>query len=337
VITCLTYLISLLLSTGKKTCESMGEIANLSGDTMLRMLNTDVSLKEKCELVNKFFNNKILNAVVDDVVIEKKHSKNIEGTSYNFDSSSHTSYQSLCSVVVMLTDGFYHIPIAHQLWISEEIMTDAYEKKYQIAIRAIRSILEFCKIRTVIADALYALVEFMQELNQLQLRFEMKIHSNRVVILKSGEKISIRDAFRSKLKKKEWRTIQVIWKELSLYITAHKRYNKHDVCKIIYQVSNFVASASMHVRTYGYRWSIEKLFRTAKQSLGLKDCQSRSAIRQTHHINKVFMAYTILQVVRRKQKLKTPEAALRWIKKRGFKSLSSYLAAPSQIFAAIFF
>lgn len=330
------YPITLLLSTGKKTCESMAPIANLSGDTLLRMLNKEIPLSEKCDVANKFFNYKTVKVVVDDVLIEKMYSTIIEGSIDHYDSSSHTYYRSLCSVTIMFTDGYYSIPIAHQLWINKEILGDAYQKKQQIALVLIQSIIPFCKIKIVIADAIYATVEFMKGLIQLSLRFEMKIHSNRKIQLKTGEMILIRDVFKAKMQKRECRTIQITWNKLLLYITACKRYNKHGTYKIIYQVSNFASAASEHVRIYKYRWQIEKFFRTAKQSLGLKDCQSRNAAKQTNHINNVFIAYIILQLERKKYGLKTPEAALRRFKTQGYKQLLSYLSAPNQIFETNF-
>lgn len=326
------YPIALLLSTGKRTCESMGQQAELSGDKMLRMLDENVTIEEKCAVVNEFFKGKQLDALIDDVLIQKMYAKFIEGLSSQYNSSSHTFSQSLCTVVIMVGDGEYYIPVTHKFWVNKDIMGVGYKTKHEIAKELLRSIMQYCKIRIVIADALYATVEFMKELNQLKLRFEMKMHSNRTVKLQSGEEAAIREIFKRKLKGKRWRTIPVVWKGLPLFITACKRYNKHGECKIIYQVSNYRATASAHFHAYKRRWHIEKFFRTSKQSLGLKDCQSRNLTRQAHHIDNVFVAYTILQMERRKYKLETPEAALRLIKKRGANYLNSYLTAPNQIF-----
>jgi hypothetical protein len=310
----------------------MGQQAELSGDKMLRMLDKDVTIEEKCAIVNEFFKDRQLDALVDDVLIQKRYAEFIEGLSFQRDSSTHTSSQSLCTVVIMVGDGEYYIPVTHKFWVNKEIMGADYKTKHEIAKELLRSIIKYCKIRIVIADALYATIEFMKELNQLKLRFEMKIHNNRKVTLKSGEEAAIREAFKGKLKGRRWRTIPVVWKGLPLFLTACKRYNKHGECKIIYQISNYCATASAHFHAYGRRWHIEKFFRTSKQSLGLKDCQSRSLTRQAHHIDNVFIAYTILQMERRKYKLETPEAALKLLKKRGVNYLNSYLAAPNQIF-----
>jgi SRSO17 transposase len=80
----------------------------------------------------------------------------------------------------MVGDGEYYIPVTHQFWIKKEKTDLDYRTKHAIAKELIRSIIQHCKIRIVLADALYATVEFMKELNQLNLRFEMKIHANRI-------------------------------------------------------------------------------------------------------------------------------------------------------------
>lgn len=332
-----TYPIALLLSIGRKTCESLGELADVSGDSFLRQLDANMPIDKKCDLINAFFKNKTLAALIDDVLINKEYSRQIEGVSFMYNSSNHTSSRSLCSVVIMLGDGIIYVPVTHDLWISEEIMENDYEKKHEIAKRVLKDIMKHCKINMVIADALYATVEFMQALNQMCIRFEMKMHANRVVTLKSGEKGALRNILKGKmLKGRRWRTIRIIWQGLELYVTAHKRYNKHEECKIIYLVSNYRTTSSNHAKAYDQRWNIEKFFRTGKQHLWLKDCQSRKALRQKNHIDRVLIAYTILQFLRRKWKLETPEAALRRMKKGTWGSWLSYLSAPNQIFATIF-
>jgi hypothetical protein len=336
VITFKPYPIALLLSIERKTCESMGEIADVSGDTLLRQLDAKMPIDKKCELIKAFFKNENFDALIDDVIVEKEYSREIEGTSVMYNSSKGTFVRSLCSVVIMIGNGNTYVPIAHDIWVNEEIMQHDYEKKHEIAKRVLESIMQHCKIRMVIADALYATVEFMKALNELKVRFEMKMHANRTVTLESGEKVALRDVFKGKLLRgRKWRTIRVTWHGLQLNITAFKRYNKHGECKIIYLVSNYQAASSVHAKAYTRRWNIEKFFRTAKQHLGLKECQSRKAHRQKNHIDNVFIAYTILQFLRRKWRLDTPEAALRRMKKRSWDYWTSYLLAPNQIFATV--
>jgi hypothetical protein len=60
----------------------MGRQVELSCDTMLRMLDENVTIEEKCAVVNQFFKNKRLDALVDDVLLEKRYSKSIDCTSF---------------------------------------------------------------------------------------------------------------------------------------------------------------------------------------------------------------------------------------------------------------
>ncbi|MBM3886590.1 transposase [Candidatus Dependentiae bacterium] len=66
-----------------------------------------------------------------------------------------------------------------------------------------------------------------------------------------------------------------------------------------------------HVSHYSKRWSIEMLFRTTKQSIGLQECQSRSLVIQQNHVAAVLLAYAIAQLEMKKYKLDTPESAIR--------------------------
>lgn len=69
-----------------------------------------------------------------------------------------------------------------------------------------------------------------------------------------------------------------------------------------------------HILAYKLRWPIEKLFRTAKQHLGIQDCQSTSSKKQRAHIFATFLAFTELETKKIYKKKKSPEQALKIIK-----------------------
>ena len=78
------------------------------------------------------------------------------------------------------------------------------------------------------------------------------------------------------------------------------------------------AFAKKHVQIYGFRWNIEKFFRTDKQYLGLTHCQLRSKNAQENHIFNVFFAYALLQFETKKFGLKNPESAAKQLKRRKY-------------------
>ena len=118
------------------------------------------------------------------------------------------------------------------------------------------------------------------------------------------------------------------------FFTAVRRKSKNNSI-ILYQVSNYPTTSANHKLLYSYRLNIEKFFRTAKQHLGLKDCQSTKHKLQKNHITNVFFAYAILQAVAINQNLINPETALGLIKHRFDHINESLLLLSDQIFRHI--
>ena len=163
----------------------------------------------------------------------------------------------------------------------------------------------------------------------------MRFHSNRV-IEKKGERHQIKKCPFLKLKKgRTKRTIQALWQNMYLSFTTFKRQMANGEFSIVFQVSNFKALSSEHIKIYGYRWKIEKFFRTAKQKLGLNDCQSRKLERQKGHIFHVFIAYSIAQYERVRKKYKNVEDAITSIKIRNLKQQNYAISRFRQIFQSL--
>lgn len=332
------YPLSLLLSTDRKTAESLSKTSNISGDTILRILAKDAISPETLAMIAvAFFGTNRLHVIIDDTLIQKMHSTFIEGSGDNYDSSKHQYYRSLCTVVAMVSNGWFALPVTHDFWINKNVLNDAYKTKVQIAKELVEHLARFIRIDTVILDGLYATKEMITWLNEKDIKFEMRFHSNRMIHRNQSDiPLKVRDHEALKLNdKKKAKAVHFFWKGISVYITAVKRTNKKGVSSIVYQISNAKLSARQHIQLYEYRWNIEVFFRTAKQSLGLMECQSRKLLLQKNHILNVFFAYIILQFERKIQKLKNPESALRNIRCKNYDQLIAYLPSLDQIFHAL--
>jgi hypothetical protein len=316
----LTYANVLILSNGKKNAQSIGSFINKSGDTILNILSDkNVSVDGLLNIAKRLFGGKKVYLVLDDTNISKKYSNVIAGTSDNFDASSNTCERSLCSVVIMVTDGKYAIPLDHLIWISKDFIGEQnYKKKTDLAKELIEAIISKIDIRCVVMDGLFAVDELISWLNEKKINFEMRFHANRVIVPDgSSDSLQIKRYFIDKLEHKiKHRTICAQWKNKYFYFTAVKRVTKTGRETIVYQISNFKTAPSLHARIYGFRWNIEKFFRTSKQHLGLGECQSRKFVSQSNHIKHVFLAYAVLQLVRKERGLKNCEKALHHLKKR---------------------
>lgn len=142
------------------------------------------------------------------------------------------------------------------------------------------------------------------------------MHKNRIVIFKN-QRFKISDILCIKPKgRQKARTIKVLWNGLSLYLTAEIRVDKHGVKSIVYLIATYKVNPAQYIDDYKKRWTIEKFFRTANQSLGLAECFSRQLIVQEKHVLSVLIAYGLAQLEMQRQKLATPEDALRAIKRQ---------------------
>jgi hypothetical protein len=331
----LTYPIALLLSTEKrKTFEALARSIGTSGDTIENSLDRRAdTVFDLISITKKLFNRKKLYLIIDDTLLLKLYSKVIPGTSDNHDSSDHKTYRSLCCIAAVITDGEISIPVDQLIWTSEEFAKAAYQKKCELAQQLIEKITAEIKIYMILADGLYATTSMLKWLIDRNIRFEMRFHANRVINDK-GIQSQIRQNKRLKLSgKRPKRTIKAHWYGIDYYFTAHRRVTKYGKITVVYQVSNYKASAAEHVRAYTYRWNIEKFLRTAKQKLGFGDCQSRKEDRQKKHILSVFFMYALLQMERKKMKLKNVESVIKSLKHLNFNELKSHFIRSAEIFA----
>lgn len=334
----LTYPISLLLSIDKKkTCELLAKQIKKSGDTVIRLLNSPlIKMEDLISTSKDLFKDKRIFLIVDDTLLEKRFSYLIEGASDNYDTSNGTHYRSLCSVVAVLTDGKLALPVTHALWSSQEFDPVNNRKKWELAQELTLKINGLIDIDMVLADGLYATQAMLRWLVDKKIFFEMRFHSNRVIEI-NNIRVAIRDARMLNVNtSRQRRTITASWKGMNLYFTAIRRWTRKSGSIVIYQVSNRKASPRNHERFYSYRWNIEMFFRTAKQHLGLNDCQVRNKGAQFNHIMNVFCAYAILQNERKTKQLPNPETALRRFKSKNYQQLAVYLASTGQIFGGVY-
>lgn len=313
------YPIVLLASTLKrKTCESLGIEANETGDKINKALEyMTLEIRDFIKAAQKILKKKRRYLILDDTLIDKLYARYIEGISDNYSSGKGRRVRSLCASVCMLSDGVDAIPITFELWISQEFSPDKYLTKTEVAQKVIESVLQHAAIDVVVMDGLYSNVNMILWLNEKNIPFEMRMHANRVINI-NGESHKIKGYPKFDLMNgyQTNRTVKGSWHGIDLYFTAVRREDKNGKRTIVFQVSNYVASAKEHKKIYDLRWNIEKFFRTSKQYLGLNDCQSPKIEKQKKHIFSVFVAYIIALHERKKRKLKNVEEAIKFIRRQ---------------------
>lgn len=336
----LEYSILLIKSIGKKSFQVLGDLVQKSRSTISRLLpSAEQNFEAMKNIVQKFFHKKSeLILIFDDTLIKKMHSRFMRGSGKFYDSKIGRrimAYKLLCSAI---TDGNYIFPLQCLYLFSTEFQPEIMQSKCDIVKQMYlyaKAIFPNKKI-IIAADGAFATEEILTWCVQSQIPAEMRMAKNRTVWYKN-QKQALSKIIDLQLKgKHKARTIQVIWHELSLYITAQKRVDKHDNETIVYQVSTYQAKPSKHVSIYKKRWPIEKMFRTTKQHLGLQDCFSTKMDVQLNHVTSVFLAYALLELERKVQKIKTPEDVIRWLKPRKVSFVKQRIARSGRIFSGIY-
>ena len=331
--TILTYPFLVFLSIGKKSFENMGRLMQMSGRVVARLLQpSNISFDMAHQICQSIFSDKNkLYLIIDDTLIKKIFATSMRGAGMFYDTKLGRCINAFRLVTAMLSDGKYAIPIGCAYLFAKDILelcADRFPSKDDIAKSLVRTAIKLFpdKKIVVVADGLYTTVNLVKWFIENNIPAEMRMHSNRVVTYNGTQKKLRELASEPGIKltgRQTARTISVEWHGFSLEITIVKRVDKHGEDSIVFQVATYKAEPREHVKTYKVRWNTEKLYRTSKQSLGLGECYSKSLDVQHNHVAAILLAYAIAQLEMKRQRLKTPEDAVRAVKEKFSKKLST--------------
>lgn len=336
----ITYSTLTIMSTGKKSFTNMGQIIERSGDTVSRLLRPSEESFACCHKlsIQLLSSSRELYLSIDDTLLRKVYSRFMQGAGYFYDTKIGRNIMAYRPVAGLLSDGKHAVPIGADYVYPKEIV-DQIEEEFPSKIDIAKALVEtatriFPKTRiTVLADGLFASVEFLRWCKSMQIPVEVRMHSNRVVIYK-GEKIALRQLARKIGPKGRQiaRTFTVLWHDIKLEVTVVRRTNKYGEETVVFQTATYKAIPIKHVRNYEKRWPIEMVIRTSKQHLGLQDCYSCSLKKQRNHVAAILLAYGIAQSEMKLCKLRTPEDAIRRLKKQDVEGVIARIAALVQNF-----
>ena len=310
------YLGGLLLYPGKKNCSSIAQASNVTHDVVYDFF--ECCLDEQAIL--KSF---LIRAVsmlptkngywyvdIDETMIEKMFSEKIEGAAYNWNSTINDSMKGYSIVAAVVTNGKITIPITFKTWYSAKDFPDRHKTRGKLAQSLMTEIYKMLPNVMFLMDGAFSSEDMIRFCRLNKMKYCMRFHSNKKVFI-NGEEAQVREHKRIKISSnKNARIVKAYYKGEPILIVAFKRIDKKGKIKIIYLVTSERRSVKAMIKTYRKRWGIEKVFRTTKQHLGLKDCQARSALKQETHIWAVFVAYAFLEIQKINRKAKNPEQIL---------------------------
>lgn len=271
------------------------------------------------ELARQLFGQKKVICATDDFGLRRFFSESTEGTSIIVDQTTKSFTMGTKVVASGLTDGKYFFPLDLEHWVAEFIVGNNYLTKPQLAEKLVLRILSLgFKIDHWVFDGLYFTEDFLKFLDDLQLRFVIKAKTTTLVEL-NGQMITLKKCTKLRLNNNQsTKRIKAFWRHREWTFSAVRRSGKRGP-KVIYLISNFWTKAKRYAQIYDCRWKIEKFIRTGKQSLGLASSMARKANVYLNHVRCVFYAYGILQLIMKRFRLDSAEAALRKIQTLKFK------------------
>lgn len=319
------YVLCLLLSIGKKNCRAMSDDLGLSYNSIYQYFDY---FEEQKKVIQKFFVDLVKHystnenpgvLIVDTTQLKKFYAKKLECISYDFSTSLKLVIKGISCVTVVWTNGKIVIPLDFDFWIRKKDIknNDLYRKKTCISRELICKWKDKISFKYIPLDGEYANEDFMKFLNQEDFKYSMRIQRSRVVAINGIEAALKNHPFFQLKRNEHYKSAKGTYKGITAHFTCQKRKAKNNTTEVVFIVSNLEnLTPKEHILAYDFRWPIEKMFRTLKQSLGIQDCQSNFRLKQEAHIFASFLAFLKLEIIKISKKKKSPEQVLKIIRRQ---------------------
>lgn len=316
-----TYVLSLLICMGKKNCSAMSSELGLSYRSLQQYFDNFEYQKTRIKdflagLANSLAtkdNPGVL--IVDTTQILKLYSRKIKVLCYDFSGTMKNVFKGISCVTVAWSNGEVLIPLDFDFWVRQKDMKEniPYKKKTDISRELILEWKDKVSFAYIPLDGDYGNESFLNFLHQNDLKYSIRMPTNRKVSIENGPETKLNKQPFFQLKKNErYKTIKCAYKGIRTNVTSQKRKGHNNTKQTVFVVSNLEnLSPKEHIEAFDLRWPIEKMFRTVKQYLGFQQCQSTFTEKQRAHIFATFLAFAELEIQKIVKKKKSPEAVLK--------------------------
>jgi hypothetical protein len=216
--------------------------------------------------------------IIDDTVIAKPYSKELDLLSWIFSPSDRQYLYGINIVFVIWTDGNTRFPIGFRIWYK-----DGKKTKIDLAMELLNDAKKIYQIKPgyLLMDSFYPAAKLLKMVRKFRWHWIAKIRSNRRI-----DNIQVQEFF-------SYRYGKHIGK-LSENIKALVVKNNDN-----YWATSDLSLQSAEVKHYyRNRQIIEEFFKILKSELRLEGCSSRESIAQINHIYFVLIAFCKLELFR---------------------------------------
>jgi len=245
--------------------------------------------------------------VVDEVILAKPYGKKCAWIGYLYSTSEKRYVKGMCAVVLLFCVDTWRIPIAFRLWRPKaHCAPDQYRKRTELAWEMLLEVAQTgLSIQYVAFDNLYTAGWLTKAVSHLGWTWVGMVESKAHIcyhhrLWQAGQlaatlKLKWRSAF-------DLRACSLIaylpkYGTLQLVVTRNRFGNFQ-----VLATNDLGSDLSLIITRKRHRWSIETLFRDAKQFCGFTACQCIVDGAQVLHIAFVLLTFLVLQMLRRDPK-----------------------------------
>jgi putative transposase len=216
--------------------------------------------------------------IIDDTVIAKPYSKELDLLSWIFSPSDRQYLYGINVVFVIWTDGKTRFPIGFRIWNKDDKKT-----KIDLAMELLNEAKKTYKIKPgyVLMDSFYPAAKLLKLIRKFRWHWISKIKSNRLV-----DKTQIQEFFSYRYGKHIGKLSENI---RALVVKDNDNY---------WATSDLSLLSAEVKQRYRNRQIIEEFFKILKSELRLEGCSSRERIAQINHIYFVLIAFCQLELFR---------------------------------------
>lgn len=333
------YIIGLLVCETKSTNTKIAsKVGYVSHDTLRRSLEQGKRVIGKVPLLLINYCMSLNTAgylVIDDVLIPKRYSREIQGVYNEYDHVDNERMKGMRVVMILWHNGKIRIPVAWAIWHKEKktsIVCEEtgkvqyqntgecllkingqvveYKTKNQIAMDLLDNLLSRgLKAEFLTFDNWYTSRENLQAFRDNRYSFPLhcysRLKSNRIVIY-NGEKVAVRDLIprfeTSAFNHKHGAYIKALevllpgFDHVKLLLVKNDSHLESEKTKFLFS-TDLSDSAPMILLRYRKRWAIETAFRDLKQNFNIGSCQACSLDTQKNHLALSVLAFVLLEIL----------------------------------------
>jgi hypothetical protein len=334
-----TYVVCLMLTSGRKTCAEMARTVGISEKRLYAFLaaGKDNSQEIEDQLIEFAKSTRDKNIkrtlIVDPTAMIKRYAEIMESLCYDKDGCTKNVEKVIVPVCASVADQNVKITLNVDFWVQRKARgRRKYRSKVEIAQELILHLIsKGIEFDFISLDGAFPTPDMFIFFKEEKQDFTMRIPRSRCVVTDDGKRMQLQHIPSLKLtRNSREKTIKAKLYDETYFFTAYKRKKRFGGYETVFLVSNMDLPAKQQVEMYNLRWPQEKINRTSKQKFGMHQCQALALSKQKAHIMAGYLAHTIVEVANIDKQAQSVDEAINIFRAEHFDDLVNTIKKPQK-------